>query len=587
MEDGLSEMERDAIDELLYIGAGDVPNLETTLRLPWVQDAISKVEQDAMESLRNIGFDDTGNLEAALGLPWVQDAISKVERDATESLRNIGYYDSQNLAAALGLPWMQDAISEVEHDALDWIAAVSYYDPEVVAAIVPMQFLRVPDATDVLALRSIHTLASKGALAALVDHPAFLDGIAEGETTLVAAVGTMSEHPDEISRMLDPGYASIESFSITTHLTPLIFVNIVGVGGASHPHAADAMADAGAFVERAMLLPLPIEHLILVLNDKAVTSGAAGTNYGFAFGYRPKYEGRQLMGGMVHEVAHYYWKGSNADWIDEGLANTIEHMHGIANGLSSGQMKAKRKDCEAHDLEMLSQWDPPVGSPEYGCNYYLGERFFLELREGLDAAEFSEKLRELYQLTLEEKESGGAPGIAAVRQVFADQAGIIDKHWSGKLNAPGNRPFDEGRDRTSHDLIQWDQHPAHDGHSVTFSGTLRGSAVLSNETIEQARAGGGYTNFVLYPADDYGYAGSILPPLKGGWTWTLEDPGDTVATVYELDDGAFTVTFPFPSGLGGNPSDYAVVVWGFQDASRTPTINDAIDMLGYARIRMP
>ena len=111
-------------------------------------------------------------------------------------------------------------------------------------------------------------------------------------------------------------------------------------------------------------------------------------------------------------------------------------MHGIANGLSSGQMKAKRKDCEAHDLEMLSQWDPPVGSPEYGCNYYLGERLFLELREGLDAAEFSEKLRELYQLTLEEKESGGPPGIAAVRQVFADQAGIIDKHWSGKLNAP-------------------------------------------------------------------------------------------------------------------------------------------------------
>ena len=594
VKDGLSEMERDAIDELLYIGAGDVPNLETTLGLPWVQDAISKVEQDAIESLRNIGFDDTtGNLEAALGLPWVQDAISKVERDATESLRNIGYYDSQNLAAALGLPWVQDAISEVEHDALDWIAAVSYYDPEVVAAIVPMQFLRVPDATDVLALRSIHTLASKGALAALVDHPAFLDGIAEGETTLVAAVGTMSEHPDEISRMLDPGYASIESFSITTHLMPLIFVNIIGVGGASHPHAADAMADAGAFVERAMLLPLPIEHLILVLNDNAVTGQYAGANYGFAFGYLPRYErppdtfaGRHLLGGIVHEVAHYYWRG-NEGWIDEGLANTIEHMHGIANGLSSGQMKAKRKDCEAHDLEMLSQWDPPVGSPEYGCNYYLGERLFLELREGLDAAEFSEKLRELYQLTLEEKESGGPPGIAAVRQVFADQAGIIDKHWSGKLNAPENRPFDEGQDLTMHDLIQWDQHPAHDGHSVTFSGTLRGSAVLSNETIEQARAGGGCTNFVLYPADDYGYAGSILPPLKGGWTWTLEDPGDTVATVYELDDGAFTVTFPFPSGLGGNPSDYAVVVWGFQDASRTPTINDAIDMLGYARIRMP
>ena len=519
-------------------------------------------------------------------MPWVDDGLSEMERDAIDQLLYIGVGDIPNLEAALGLPWVRDDISAVEYAVLDWIQAVGYEDAKVTAAIIPMQFLRVPDATDVLALQSIHKLARRGALAALVDHPAFLDGLAEGETTLVAAVGTMSEHPDEISRMLDPGYASSESFSITTHLTPLIFVNIVGVGGASHPHAADAMADAGAFVERAMLLPLPIEHLILVLNDKAVTSEAAGTHYGFAFGYRPKYEVRQLMGGIVHEVAHYYWRGSNADWIDEGLANTIRHMHGIANGLSLGQMKAKRKDCEAHDLEMLSQWDPPVGSPEYGCNYYLGERLFLELREGLDAAEFSEKLRELYQLTLEEKEIGGPTGIAAVRQVFADQAGIIDKHWSGKLNAPENRPFDEVQDLTMHDLIQWDQHPAHDGHSVTFSGTLRGSAVLSNETIEQARAGG-YTNFVLYPADDYGYAGSILPPLKGGRSWTLDDPGDTVATVYELDDGAFTVTFPFPSGLGGNPADYAVVVWGFQDASRTPTINDAIDNLGYARIRMP
>ena len=517
-------------------------------------------------------------------MPWVEDGLSEMERDAIDELLYIGVGDVPNLETTLGLPWVQDAISEVEHDALDSIAAVSYYDPEVVAAIVPMQFLRVPDATDVLALRSIHTLASKGALAALVDHPAFLDGIAEGETTLVAAVGTMSEHPDEISRMLDPGYASIESFSITTHLTPLIFVNIVGVGGASHPHAADAVADAGAFVERAMLLPLPIEHLILVLNDNAVISGAAGTNYGFAFGYRPKYEGRRLKGGIVHEVAHYYWIG-NEDWIDEGLANTIEHMHGIANGLSPGQLRTRRGDCEAHDLAMLSQWDPPTGSPEYSCNYYLGERLFLELREGLAAAEFSEKLRELYQLTLEEQDDGGTPGIAAVRQVFAAQGDIEEKHWSGGLNAPDHRPFDEGRDRTNHDMIQWGQYPAYDGHAVTFKGTLLSEAVLAAGTITEAQEGGGYSNFTLTPADDDGAYGSILPPLKSGKTWTLEDPGDTVATVYELDDRAFTVTFPFPEALG-RPSDYVVVAWGFQDETRTPTVNASIDILGYARIRV-
>lgn len=90
--------------------------------------------------------------------------------------------------------------------------------------------------------------------------------------------------------MLDPGYGTIESFAITTDLTPLIFVNIVGIGGASHPQAADAIAVAGEFVESAMSLPLPIEHLILVLNGKAVSSGSVGTNYGFAFAFLPEYE---------------------------------------------------------------------------------------------------------------------------------------------------------------------------------------------------------------------------------------------------------------------------------------------------------
>ena len=66
--------------------------------------------------------------------------------------------------------------------------------------------------------------------------------------------------------------------------------------------------------------------------------------------------------------------------------------------------------------------------------------------------------------------------------------------------------------------------------------------------------------------------------------WILEDPGDTVATVYQLDERAFTVKFQFPQALD-SPSDYVVLVWGYKDDTRTPTIGDNIDMLGYARIR--
>ena len=452
------------------------------------------------------------------------------------------------------------------------------------AAIIAMPFLQTPDTTDVLALRSMHRLANEEALAPLMEHASFLDGITDNETTLVAAVGTLYRDTDEISRMLDPGYASIE----TTTGAPGLQLSIIRTGSQSQPWTADAVADAVDYAEQVMLLDLPVDHVILVLNDKAVSSTAAGTNYGFAISYLPEYEqmqdtfeGRAFQQGLVHEVAHYYWRG-NENWIDEGLANTIEYMHGADNGLSPGQLKTRREDCEAHDLEMLSEWDAPIGSPEYHCNYYLGERLFLELREGMDDAEFSEKLRDLYHLSLTAQEARQTPGIDVVRQVFSDQAAIVDKHWSGALNAPENRPFDEGVYRSSHDLIQWDQHPTYDGQEVSFNGTLLDDAVLSRGTLSLAREGG-YTNFTFSLATAHGSVGSILPPLESG-SWILDDPGDAVATVYQLDERAFTVKFQFPQALD-SPSDYVVLVWGYKDDTRTPTLGDNIDVLGYARIR--
>ena len=517
-------------------------------------------------------------------LPWVEDGLSELERDTIDQLLYIGVSDIPSLRATLGLAWVQDAISEVEYDTIDWLENLDYEDVPNLAAIIAMPFLHTPDTTDVLALRSMHRLANEEALAPLIEHASFLDGITDNETTLVAAVGTLYGDTDELSRMLDPGYASIE----TTTGAPGLQLSIIRTGSQSQPWTADAVADAVDYAEQVMLLDLPVDHVILVLNDKAVSSTASGTNYGFAISYLPEYEqmqdtweGREFQQGLAHEVAHYYWLG-NEDWIDEGLANTIEYMHGVDNGLSPGQLKPQRGDCEAHDLEMLSEWDAPIGSPEFDCNYYLGERLFLELREGLDDAEFSEKLRELYRLSLTAQEARQTPGIATVRQVFSDQAVVVDKHWSGALNAPENRPFDEGIDRITHDLIQWDQHPTYDGQEVSFNGTLLDDAVLSQETLSRAREGG-YSNFTLSLADDRGYVGSILPPLES-FTWILDDPGDTVATVYQLDERAFTVKFQFPQALD-SPSDYVVLVWGYKDDTRTPTIGDNIDMLGYARIR--
>ena len=503
----------------------------------------------------------------------------------------LGYHDTANLTSVLSLPWTQDAISKTEYDIIYWLASASYDDEKAVAAVITMPFLESPDTNDALAIRSMARLAGKGVVSEVVDHPIFQDGIAETETTLIAAAGALYRDAGEIGRLLDPGYAAIETVSSGTVQTPDLKISIVRTGTQSRPGTVEAVKDAVAFVERVMGLPLPVDHVILVLNDHAVTSDYAGTNYGFAVGYLPEYEQRQgtyewrsLQAGLVHEVAHYFWTG-NMGWVDEGVADTVGYMHGIENGLSRGQLKPHSKNCEAHDLAMLTEWDPDSSNRRYLCNYSLGRGLFQELLESLGDEDFGKRLHKLYELSLTKQESDWIPGIAAVRQAFENQSDTVAKHWAGGLNAPGNRPFDEGVYRENHHLIQWDQHPIYDGRSVTFEGTLVGDASLVNDDPRT----GGYQNFTLSLTDKPEFVGSILPDVSGG-EWTLDDPGDTVASKYFFYPATrkFTVTFPFPTALN-SPQDYAVEVWGFQDASRDAIISggNGGDLLGYARIRVP
>ena len=50
------------------------------------------------------------------------------------------------------------------------------------------------------------------------------------------------------------------------------------------------MRDAAEFAEGIMQLPLPVSHIIVVLNDKTGNKGYGGTNHGYAFSYLPEDE---------------------------------------------------------------------------------------------------------------------------------------------------------------------------------------------------------------------------------------------------------------------------------------------------------
>ena len=482
-------------------------------------------------------------------------------------------------------PWFEDDLSEAEDSAVEWLLKLAIYGEEETAVrLIGMPFLESVESDDILVLRGITYLVSRSQhmeLATIINHPTLRDGITGGLATLVVAATTLRD-ADEIERMLNPGYADIETLSKGTALTPHLKISIVRTGTPRQPDTASGLWNGLEFSERMLQTPLPVSHAIFVMNHNAVPEGHGGGNHkGFAIAYNPGFEqgghqaGRQLH--FVHETSHYFWiHGEN--WISEGMAETAAWMYAAESGAGPGLWKLPRYDCEAHDLEMLMEWNPRGYRAEQRiCYYYLGQQLFLELQENLEPGEFSEKLRELYLLTRDREAAGETSGIDEVRQVFHEQSQTVEKHWSGKLNAPENRSYHEYRySRYTHDLIQWDQYPTYDGQHVNLRGTLLRDAVLASGTLTEAE--GGYPNFELI-SDDGQFIGNIQPPSSSA--------GSEYETVeYSLEGRTFTVKFAFPNTLG-DPQEHLVNVMGFLDESRMSSLfGSEVQTLGYARIRV-
>ena len=592
MRDDATEAERDALEWLRWLAKNSDAAWSALFATPWVQDGIIETERIALGYLGWIAHRNEKAAVTVSAMPWVQDDITETETTAIRSVDLIGGRDSAAMTAIIAMPWIQDSITKTEADALKYLSWISGRNSDAAAALVAMPFLKSLDPDDVLAIRGIQRLArdeDDSLLATLMNHPTLRNGITDAQAILVAAAGTLWD-PEEVRRFLNPGYADIETLSKGTELTPNLRVSIVAPGFGLVPQTTEVIWSAVTFPERTMGTPLPVSHVIVVLSDKTGTKGLrTSANLGHAISILPSlaqehipYHTYLLGTHSTHETAHFYWIG-NEGWINEGSAKVIEWMYGVENSATPGMLTdiSRNWGCaDAHDLAGLTSMNLDFRS-QAACNHFLGYALFKELFDSLGPEEFMQRLRQLYSLSLEAKDAGKPPGIVEVRQAFHDFAEIVERHWSGKLNAPENRPFDEGGHEPNHGLIQWKQHPTYDGRHVTFSGTLLGDAVLSRETLHEARSGSGLQNFDLYLSGEGGFEGRILPP---GHSSTLRYTGDNTATEYRLEGRTFTVKFPFPKALG-NPSDYVVHVWGYRDESRTAFIYEHTDRLGYARIR--
>ena len=492
--DSITEMEVEAIDNLAYIAQSSEAVAELTVDMSWFMDGITETELEGVKYLGYIAYDSDATARQVADMLWFVDGITETEVEAVDNLAYIAQSSEAVAEIVVKMPWFTDGITETELEGIKYLSYISN-DSEAAATqvadmlwfadgitkteveavrylgyisndntgaaerITEMPFLTSIEPVDVSALDALSGLAAlrEGVFEQVMAHPSLAVGITDAITPVVATLyGVAKTNPNLVDTLLDPGNVNLERRSITLPLTGDVDLAIVRTA----PGAVRGMSLLEHSVrasEEIMGKPLPT-HYVGLLYEDAASGGSAGTNFGTHMAILPEYDvddgsykaefAPHVIG---HEVAHYYWSG-NADWLDEGaadfMASTIENRRtGKPVGLSNDPCTYARTIAE---LEVLAP--DPDSDDEFGCNYSLGERLFVDMHRTIGNNAVWKGLRELYGRSLVEDDADDlkdtALNIEHLREAFrpVPAASVVITRWY------------DGTE--SYDLTQLDLNPA-------------------------------------------------------------------------------------------------------------------------------
>ena len=364
--------------------------------------------------------------QAIQALPWIADGVAAAERDAAAALVNIGIGQEDLLIDLLAKPWIRDGGDFKELGAaLAGLNTLSVWAPASARRIAAMPFLDRLEPSDAAALTALSQLVSGDppAFGEVMSHPTLQAGISDEAAKIVAVLaGVNWTNPDLTPTLLNFTQTTLEERTVDLPRAGPITLAIIR----PEPGAAgsmDLLEQAVRFAEDYMGETFPRRYVV-VLFGPATPASFAGANFGTHIAIRPEYDrpdtgSRARTAGRVlaHEVAHYYWDVKIA-WLDEGAA---EFMAAAFEQQRAGDsLMPNHYPCgRVNNLRALAAMNYQRGAPGYQCNYALGERLFLDLRQALGAADFRQGFRQLYRdiHAIDQK-----PGIAEVRAAFQGDA---------------------------------------------------------------------------------------------------------------------------------------------------------------------
>ena len=442
----------------VYVTGGRTSGLEEVT----VRRAASSAGQDANSGYRGYLAPDQVVFapDPAAGGDWDANLVSGtlLSDHNTRNMRWVSVSHPDLYGVLEAKSWVMDGLSDVEKSALDYLlylAVQQLSTADAATRVAVMPFLDEVDQADYLTLRGLNHAAAGGMVYYIIDHAALSGGIEDSDRVLVMGVSAMADSA-KISSRLSSGYPSVEVRTYSTARTGTLSVTVVRTSADRQSYVANHVAASVDDVEDVMDAPLPVSYVFLFMDKDLVVPGADGVNYGHAIAYNPDREMESgtrdsdiLKSGILHEVAHYYWSGSQG-WIDEGIASAFQFMLGPGFGISEDLLRKERQGCDIPNLRSLVEAYPiSIVSAQGVCDYYLGQRLFLDLRDSLGASDFNAGLRRLHSPVKECHLAFGGEECGTVDQVrvaFPDSGEIIDLHWGAAVAiGPLGDEGDEGR----------------------------------------------------------------------------------------------------------------------------------------------
>ncbi|MFQ6029768.1 MAG: hypothetical protein ACE5Q6_20000, partial [Dehalococcoidia bacterium] len=185
----------------------------------------------------------------------------------------------------------------------------------------------------------------------------------------------------------------------------------------------DQMEQAVRDMEEFMGVPLPTKDIILLFASTG--ESALGLNMGTHMVVTPDPQAdKERFKVIVHEVGHFFWNGASSDtpqrgvplWFQEGGANFLASFvfsrsdHPLSETLAETEAKLSQEIrwCQNQGISRLQQLIDTVGregyrehqqTPQFICNYWVGESFFLTLYATVGHQAFTASWQEIYLLT--------------------------------------------------------------------------------------------------------------------------------------------------------------------------------------------